>query len=355
MAGPARRPRPLGPLLTASLALHLSLLILLLVTIERQPRQTDEPPPADFAMVFEGHSPERSSGPNPELNHPPRPGSPAPAASVPAVPSLPPSVAILPPPPPRSQAEVRPAPAPPTPPLSQASPAPPVAPQAPASPDVGAAPAEPAPPVAPLAMAIPRPPPVPVVPSPSETPRAPRARPERTTPSRPGREPAFPTPLAFSFGLPGATAPHSALAPRSAPLPGAPARISHPGQPGTLDLSFGQVVGGSLSPSSSVQMEGVAVSTDWLNLVSAWWRRHAYYPPQAGVNGEEGDVMLHMRVDHDGRVEALELIGHSGSQWLDLGGLSIFRDAHLPPLPQDMPEAQIPFHVTIHYVIVRQR
>ena len=349
MAGPARRPRPLGPLLTASLALHLSVLILLLVTIERQPRQTDEPPPADFAMVFEGHSPERNSGPNPELNHPPRPGSPAPAASVPAVPSLPPSVAILPPPPPRSQAEVRPTPAPPTPPLSQASPAPPAAPQAPASPDVGAAPAEPAPPVAPLAMAIPRPPPVPVVPSPSETPRAPRARPERTTPSRPGREPAFPTPLAFSFGLPGATAQHSA------PLPSAPARISHPGQPGTLDLSFGQVEGGSLSPSSSVQMEGVAVSTDWLNLVSAWWRRHAYYPPQAGVNGEEGDVMLHMRVDHDGRVEALELIGWPGPQWLDLGGLSIFRDAHLPPLPQDMPEAQIPFHVTIHYVIVRQR
>lgn len=100
-------------------------------------------------------------------------------------------------------------------------------------------------------------------------------------------------------------------------------------------------------------MEGVDVSADWLNLVSAWWRRHSYYPPQAGVNGEDGDVTLHMRVNRDGKVENLELITKSGSQWLDMGALATFRDAHLPPLPADMPEDQIPFHVTIHYIIVR--
>jgi TonB family protein len=60
-----------------------------------------------------------------------------------------------------------------------------------------------------------------------------------------------------------------------------------------------------------------------------------------------------MRVDHNGRVSQLELASKSGSQWLDLGALSIFRDAYLPPLPPDMPEQQIPFHVTIHFVIVR--
>ena len=100
-------------------------------------------------------------------------------------------------------------------------------------------------------------------------------------------------------------------------------------------------------------MEGVAVSTDWLNMVTAWWQRHAYYPPQAGVNGEEGDVTLHMRVNRDGRVENLELTGKSGSRWLDIGAMGTFRDAHLPPLPPDMPEAQIPFEVTVHYVIIR--
>jgi protein TonB len=100
-------------------------------------------------------------------------------------------------------------------------------------------------------------------------------------------------------------------------------------------------------------MEGVAVSTDWLNLVSAWWRRHGYYPPQAAANFDDGDVTLHMQVDPDGRVEALELTGKSGSQWLDLGALSVFRDAHLPPLPSDMPPKPIPFEVTVHYVLIR--
>src|SRR5271169_3889884 len=78
MAWPERRSRPLGPVLTASLALHLSLLILLLLTIQRRPHYAEQVPPADFAMVFEGHSPELNSGPNPDLNKPSRPGSPAP-------------------------------------------------------------------------------------------------------------------------------------------------------------------------------------------------------------------------------------------------------------------------------------
>jgi periplasmic protein TonB len=154
-------------------------------------------------------------------------------------------------------------------------------------------------------------------------------------------------PFAYSLGTTGsASAASASLVPRHPLGPRA-------GRPRTLDLSFGPVQGGSLSPSASVQMEGVQVSNDWLNLVAAWWRRHSYYPPQAGQNGEEGDVTLHMRVDRDGRVEGLELISRSGSQWLDMAALSVFRDANLPPLPPDMPEAQIPFHVTIHYVIIR--
>jgi len=339
MAVPAGRARPLGPTLTASLALHLGILILLLVTIQHRPYRAEQIPPADFAMVFEGHSPEVNTGPNPALNKPLQPGSPAPSVTMPPVPPTPPTPAVPPvatvlppppPPPPRASTEARPAPTPPTPPEAKVPPT------------------APAPAPSPLAMAIPRPPPIPAIPSPPETPSREPARPER----RPERAPAFPTPLAYSLGLPGATTPNNA-APRSVPAPSEPARVARPGQPGTIDLSFGPIAGGSLSPSASVQMEGVAVSTDWLNLVSAWWLRHRYYPPQAGANFEEGDVTLHMRVEHDGRVQNLELTGKSGSGWLDLGALSVFRGAYLPPLPPDMPEKQIPFEVTVHYVIVR--
>jgi periplasmic protein TonB len=353
MALPERRPRRLGPVLTASLALHLSILVLLLLAIQRRPQHAEQVPPADFAMVFEGHSPQVNSGPNPEVNKPSGPGSPAPgvtvlpvpptppapatppaaSASPPAAPAAPPVVAILPPAPPapaaQPSAEAHPAPAPPETKL-------PLPPPVPAP---GA-----------LAMAIPRPPPVPAIRAP-ETPRTPSnasPRPER----RPERAPAFPTPLAFSFGLPGATASNNPTSRSTPPPPRAPTRIERPGQPGMIDLSFGPIRGGSLSPSASTQMEGVAVSTDWLNLVAAWWQRHGYYPPQAAENFEDGDVTLHMKVDPDGRVEGLELTGKSGSQWLDLAALSVFRDATLPPLPSDMPATPIPFEVTVHYVLI---
>lgn len=343
MALPERRPRPLGPLLTASLALHLTVLMLLLLGLRHPTPRSQQVPPADYAMVFEGHSPTRNSGPNPQRPNATQPGSPAPTPArppVPEVPGAPPSVSALPPlppPPPPEPTQVSP-----TPPTVAALPLPP-SPVPPIPTEPSRPPAVPVPPPPPpLAMAIPQPPKL-------TTPTPPRRRVE-TPETKPA--PAFPTPLAFSFGGSGPTL--------SNPLPAtqptrhiAPASVPRAGQPGTIDLSFGPIAGGSLAPSASVQMEGVSVSTDWLNLVSAWWQRHSYYPPQAAMNGDDGDVTLHMRVDHDGHVSHLELVQHSGSQWLDMAALSIFRDAYLPPLPNDMPEAQIPFHVTIHFVLIR--
>ncbi|HTB45063.1 MAG TPA: TonB family protein [Acetobacteraceae bacterium] len=332
MTLPERQPRRLGPLLTASLALHLSILILLLLGIERRYPLHEAPPPADIAMVFEGHSPERNSGPNPLLPNPKQPGSPAPAPStppVPPIPATPPPLAALPPPPP---------PAPPAPAEAQ------IAPPTPALVPTPAPAPTPTPPA--VALLTPRAVPVPPLPQAEPTPRRPAATPE------PRRAPAFPSPLAFSFGrsAPMARSPDGPAVPTARTAPAPPVRLAHPG---TLDLSFDPRLGGSLAPSSTVLMEGVPVSTDWLNEVSAWWQRHAYYPPQAGLNNEDGDVTLHMRVDRDGHVTHLELVSKSGSQWLDLGALAIFRDAYLPPLPPGTSEAQIPFHVTIHFVIVR--
>jgi protein TonB len=342
MVRESRSTRAFGPRLVVSLGLHLTILILLIVSIERRARQAQEEPPADYAMVFEGHSPERNSGPNPQQPHPTRPGSPAPTPTVPAippVPAAPPRTAALPPPPPPAP----PAPEAPNPAPEPPHPSPPV--PSPAAPSPSQAMVIP-----PLPPPQPRPAPLaphPPVPTPPTRPRPEAPRRQAETPTQ-KPESGFPSPLAFSLGVPGRNAPQAAPSTRLAP-----ASIPRQGRPGSIDLSFGDIPGGSQTPSSSVQMEGVAVSTDWLAEVTAWWQKHSYYPPQAGLNGEDGDVTLHMHVDHDGRVTQLELIGKSGSQWLDLGALSIFRDAYLPPLPSDMPEAQIPFHVTIHFIIVR--
>ena len=337
-----------SPRWLVSLALHLSILALLLIAGLRRERVNEYVPPADFAMVFEGKSPVRSSGPNPELTHPTQPGSPAPTPATPAVPPIPPmpfAQPVLPPPPPPApplqQAEG--APAAPTPrPVTPPTPAP----AAPPAPSSAATPV--VPPAAPPAVALLTPRAVPVPPRPPPESRRPPEK--EAKPAAPPREPAFPAPMGFSFGPAARTAPSRegrdvASLPRAVP--------PRPGHLNTLDLSFGPQAGGSLTPSSSVMMEGVPVSTDWLNEVTAWWQRHAYYPPQAGLNGEDGDVTLHMQVDHNGHVSHLELETKSGSQWLDLGALAIFRDAYLPPLPPDMPDKQIPFHVTIHFVLIR--
>ncbi len=54
-----RRGRRLGPVLAISLWLHLTLLLLLMVTVHyASPMEEDLPPPSTVAMVFEGGQPQ---------------------------------------------------------------------------------------------------------------------------------------------------------------------------------------------------------------------------------------------------------------------------------------------------------
>lgn len=68
------------------------------------------------------------------------------------------------------------------------------------------------------------------------------------------------------------------------------------------------------------------------------------------MNGEDGTAMVRVEANPDGRVTAVELRGKSGSQWLDMALLSMFRDAHLPPLHENEP---ITFDFTMHYILIR--
>ena len=82
------------------------------------------------------------------------------------------------------------------------------------------------------------------------------------------------------------------------------------------------------------------------------WRSTRYYPEQARRDGEEGDAKVHVLAASDGRVREVELIGKSGSMWLDLALLSLFRDQHIPPYPGGGSEP-IEFNFTMHYVLIR--
>ncbi len=204
--------------------------------------------------------------------------------------------------------------------------------------------AAPAPPPAPTPVAPPTPSPpsaapemAPVSPSPAEPlPPRPEGREPAAKPAvtRPAPHPAFPAPMVFSLGAPTASS-----SPRR--------RVGH-----GIDLSLGQGVVGAADTRIFGRSDSKEVGPDWYNRFAAWWNRHSYYPPQAGENGQQGDVVLDLVVQRSGRVERVKLASPSGSQWLDLAALGVFRDARLPSLPANA-AASVPITLRIHYQIVR--
>ncbi len=107
-------------------------------------------------------------------------------------------------------------------------------------------------------------------------------------------------------------------------------------------------------PDASIKVTGAQVGTDWITLLHAWWDRHGYYPQEAASKGEDGIVHIHVVVNRYGRVLGVELTGKSGSQWLDMAALSVFRDANLPPFPPTTPEPRADLDLTIHYYLYRR-
>ena len=97
-------------------------------------------------------------------------------------------------------------------------------------------------------------------------------------------------------------------------------------------------------------MAGAHVGPDWRNELSAWVRNHAYYPEQAAMNGEDGDVMVQVVARPNGHVTSVEMVQRSGSRWLDMALTALFRDANLPPLHTD---EGITFNFTMHYILIR--
>jgi protein TonB len=151
----------------------------------------------------------------------------------------------------------------------------------------------------------------------------------------------FPAPMDFSFGKPLAS-PSMQARPRSSPH-----------IPGTIDMSLGPASKGLADPTPYSDSDESREGADYRNLLSRWVSEHAYYPEQARRDGDEGDAKVHVLAASDGRVKEVELIGKSGSMWLDLALLSLFRDQHIPPYPGGGSEP-IEFNFTMHYVLIRR-
>ena len=269
---------------------------------------------------------------------------PAPPASAPPLPipeaDVPAASAPPPPPTPPSTQAAQATPSPPAAVAPSTAEAPPVpAPQAAAPPPPPSPAPLPAPAPAPQQFALV--PPLPPVPAPPA-----RAAPRPPVPPAP-RSPAFPMPVPFASG--------PLLRPPTRPNPDHTSR-SH----GTLDLSLGPEALNSLGapPRTSkgigadIRVEGAEVGNDWIAQLHEWWERHSFYPQQAIVNEEDGVVEIHMVIARDGHVESVEVVSSSGSRWLDMAGVSVFRNAHLRPFPLSTPEPRADVYAFLHYILV---
>ena len=124
--------------------------------------------------------------------------------------------------------------------------------------------------------------------------------------------------------------------------------------PGSIDMSMGPASQGPADLTPLSRHDADAAGADWRNELSRWVAEHAYYPEQARRDGDEGDVQVRVLADPDGRVREVELTGRSGSMWLDMALVALFRDKTIPALPSGVHDP-IEFNFTMHYILLRSR
>jgi len=155
------------------------------------------------------------------------------------------------------------------------------------------------------------------------------------TPPPSSKSTDFPAPMNFSFG---GGRPNTSK--------------SQQASSGASQFSYGPVRRGAENNSPFGDIDDDNGGPDWRNLLSRWVQQHAYYPPEAIANNEEGYAKVHVEADAGGRVRSVELIGRSGSIWLDMALQSLFRDQKIPQVPGGT--TPIVFNFTMHYIIIRR-
>ncbi len=268
-----------------------------------------------------------------------------------------------------------PAPADPAPPARHAETAPATAPAPDPSPPVQMAMAPPVEPVAPDPAPPPSQPPPEAVPP---VPAPPLPTPPTVRLAQPDEFQATPVPrdLVPNFELPAPPPPLPPPAkprPRPAPLPPRQA-LGTLGAP--MDLNFGQASSRAPAPRGSAGSRAIDfslgtpkagpnrseaffdaraanVGADWAQGLAEYWRRHRFYPQQAVENGEDGTVQVTLVVNRLGRVQSVEVKSRSGSPWLDMAAMSVWRNAQLAPLPAENPNPTITIPLTINYILLR--
>ena len=317
-----------------SVLVHMAAIALLLFALPSPPVDLSAEPSID--VVYEdATSAAPSTSPATDTDRPAAeqaPARPAPPETVPTpVPVKPPAPDVQPVPTPP---EVTPPTAAPTPPdLAPLDPTPP--PPEPVTPSVPVVRLE-APPTSEPAPAVPefRPP---AAPPPLPRPPPPPPPPPRVA-QRPRIAPGFSPPIDLSYGP-------APTAPPSRPLAGPGSRA--------IDLALGAPKPGPNRQEAFYDARAKKIGADWANGLSAWWLAHRYYPRQAAENGDDGTVKVELTVNRSGKVESVNVMSRSGSPFLDMAALSVWRGAQLAPFPAENTKERETMEITINYLLIR--
>ncbi len=303
--------------LAAAVVLHAAIIAALLwIGVSARP---PEPPP-EIAIMLEVAPAPQTASPEPSQASTPPASPPAPAPEPPPV--LQPSEAA-----PEASPEEKTQPPEPTP-----QPPAPEPPMRESPPPVQAIPPQPTPPPTPA----PEPAPAPRTEAPAELPAppaiepapSPTSVPELNRPAEPARKPA----------------PHrtehpprpSARATPAAPSP-AP-RTEQPASPAPT----------AAAPSAPAPSRP---DPSWQGALSAWLQAHKHYPEAARQRGEEGTAAVRFTVARDGHVVSATVARSSGVPALDAAAVAMFKDAHVPPFPPSMQQAEITVTLALHYAL----
>ena len=207
---------------------------------------------------------------------------------------------------------------------------------------------EPAPPPTPTPAPPPTPAPTPTLPPP------PPPQPERRATARP-HERSRPTRQARRSSRssnPFANLTDLSLAPTDVPQTPSVTRRGRGGSGSAVSLSIGPIVqGGHLSMPFSIQ-GGHGMTSDYQELLDDWVNRHKYYPQSAADRGHDGQVAIHVVWNRDGKVLSVQRLYSSGDTDLDDAWLGLFRGAHLPPPPPDVPGDPIEYDMIMTYQLL---
>jgi TonB family protein len=121
----------------------------------------------------------------------------------------------------------------------------------------------------------------------------------------------------------------------------------------SLQLELGREVRGGTLEDAGLHVTTPGADGDYLELINQYVETHKYYPQQAADEGQDGIAVVHVTISPEGRILHLELIESSGSSWLDMAWVGLFRGMRLPRFPPNMKVPQLELDATMNYELFR--